>query len=197
MVKLTSHFNKKLHVVFLSICLLILATFTLSIGIVLLALLNIQNPIYLLLFISINFALSFIILPYVIANHLYKFRVFKLEKVLFYKIFSIISILLILVLILDLYLNVVYYFLVVSIAEEYLFREIIFKILQKEFPILYVYIIGSILFAFVLHINEPLLINLIIRFPSALFLNFLRSKFNLFTCITTHWIYNLIVVEFI
>ncbi|MEX2947625.1 CPBP family intramembrane glutamic endopeptidase [Staphylococcus warneri] len=88
---------------------------------------------------------------------------------------------------------ITFYFLCVAIGEEYLFRHIIYKILSKEFNILLISIIGSILFAFLLHLNEPFLINLVNRFPSSIILYLIRYKINLNFSIITHWIYNLLL----
>ena len=81
-----------------------------------------------------------------------------------------------------------------NLGEEILFREVVFNILLNNFSLLTSISIGSLLFALILHLNESLESNLLIRFPSSIILYVIRYKFKLSFSIITHWIYNIFIV---
>ena len=88
----------------------------------------------------------------------------------------------------------VLHFLAVSISEETFSREIQFKYLYERIGKINAIIITSIIFAFILHLNEKFIENLIIRLPLGLALCIIRNKLGLLKSILGHWFYNLIII---
>lgn len=88
----------------------------------------------------------------------------------------------------------VLHFLVISFSEELFSRGIQFRYLFQRVGKVGAILITSILFAFVLHLNEGILENLFVRLPLGLILCFVRVKFGLAKSILLHWLYNLVVV---
>lgn len=82
---------------------------------------------------------------------------------------------------------------VIAFSEEYLFRNLIFKYLKRELGLLMAIIINSIVFAFLLHMNADLLMNLIVRLPLGIGLSLLKHYFGLGKAVLAHWLYNAIV----
>ncbi|HEO6712702.1 TPA: CPBP family intramembrane metalloprotease [Streptococcus agalactiae] len=83
--------------------------------------------------------------------------------------------------------------LVVSASEEVLFRYILYRLLREDYSKLIVVLITSLLFGFILHMNYPVIDNLLIRTPLGLLFSILAMKFGLQYSIATHWLYNLVV----
>ena len=83
---------------------------------------------------------------------------------LYQNLLSYFIILLILIVYVDDYKLIIFYFLI-ALGEEFLFREVVFNILLNNFSLLTSISIGSLLFALILHLNESLESNLLIRFP--------------------------------
>nr|WP_274380069.1 CPBP family intramembrane glutamic endopeptidase [Staphylococcus saccharolyticus] len=82
----------------------------------------------------------------------------------------------------------------IALMEEFLFRKVIFNILLKSFSLIIPIFIGSLLFALILHLNESLVSNLLVRFPSSIILYVIRYKFKISFSIIIHWIYNILTV---
>ncbi|WP_238393497.1 CPBP family glutamic-type intramembrane protease [Staphylococcus saccharolyticus] len=82
----------------------------------------------------------------------------------------------------------------IALAEEFLFRKVIFNILLKNFSLIIPIFIGSLLFELILYLNESLISNLLIRFPSSIILYVIRYKFKISFSIIIHWIYNILTV---
>ncbi|WP_325167724.1 CPBP family glutamic-type intramembrane protease [Staphylococcus haemolyticus] len=89
------------------------------------------------------------------------------------------------------------FYLTIAMGEEYLFREVVYKILLNNFSFINSIIIGSLLFSLLLHLNESIITNLLIRFPSSILLYLLRYAFGLRVSISVHWIYNILVSKVI
>ncbi|WP_343283868.1 MULTISPECIES: CPBP family glutamic-type intramembrane protease [Staphylococcus] len=89
------------------------------------------------------------------------------------------------------------FYLTIAMGEEYLFREVVYKILLNNFSFINSIIIGSLLFSLLLHLNESIITNLLIRFPSSILLYLLRYAFGLRASISVHWIYNILVSKVI
>lgn len=89
-----------------------------------------------------------------------------------------------------LHLHIIIHTLVIAISEEFLYRYILLNKCENKVMLL----ISSFIFAFVLHSNEPLIMNLIVRFPIGLILGviFIKRK-ELLLCILLHYIYNLVL----
>lgn len=186
----TPTLENKIKIILFSILLVIFSSASLSISIGIFSIL-IKNEFVLQLCTLLSFIISFIIIPILFI------KLFKLNSVEGLSINVNKCLLIFLCFIFMSFITkdylIKFYFLCVAIGEEYLFRHIIYKILSKEFNIVLISIIGSILFAFLLHLNEPFLINLINRFPSSIILYFIRYNINLSFSIITHWIYNLLL----
>lgn len=83
--------------------------------------------------------------------------------------------------------------LIVASSEEFLFRFIIFEILLRGFDKKYAIVIGSILFALILHLNADVLINIISKFPMSIVLYILYDKFGYENAFALHWLNNSLV----
>lgn len=88
----------------------------------------------------------------------------------------------------------VFHFSVIAIAEEIHFRGVQYEYLKKQYGVIKTVIITSFLFAFLLHLNDGVMSNLLIRFPLGLVLGFIRYRFGINKCIVFHWVYDLIAV---
>ncbi|WP_205178811.1 MULTISPECIES: CPBP family intramembrane glutamic endopeptidase [Siminovitchia] len=84
----------------------------------------------------------------------------------------------------------------IATFEEFLFRYLILIILRKEFSKSWSFIIGSILFAMLLHLNGDWLLNIMIKFPSSLILYYLADKYGLQDAIAFHWLHNLAITVY-
>lgn len=82
---------------------------------------------------------------------------------------------------------------VVSLCEEVLFRSTIYTILREDYSKPVSILLTSILFAFILHLNYPLLDNLFFRLPLGFLLQILALRCGLPSAIAAHWLYNLVV----
>lgn len=78
---------------------------------------------------------------------------------------------------------------IIVLSEEYSFRHC----LISKNSSLYVVFISAITFAFILHNNEPIITNLLIRFPMGILLGYIYKKNNNFVIVNyIHYIYNII-----
>lgn len=85
----------------------------------------------------------------------------------------------------------------ISVAEEYLFRHLIYEILRKRYPKFQSMMVGSVIFAILLHLNGSLLINVLTKIPFSLFLYYLADKKGLQYSIGAHWLNNLLVSQYL
>lgn len=82
----------------------------------------------------------------------------------------------------------------VSLGEEYTYRTLILDVLKQKYKVWISIAISALLFSFILHINEDILINLLIRFPIGLILGYISNKTNtIMYSIILHTIYNLMI----
>lgn len=79
----------------------------------------------------------------------------------------------------------------ISMCEEFLFRFVIYKVLRKNYSFLLSIVICSLLFGVLLHLNYPMVDNLLIRTPLGILFSILATKFGLEYAIGAHWIYNI------
>ena len=89
--------------------------------------------------------------------------------------------------------SAVIHFLVVAFSEEVLFRVVQYRFLEKQIGVRKAIIFSSIIFAFVLHLNDPFIGNLLIRLPLGIVLCFLRYKFGVAKSVYAHWIYDVVI----
>lgn len=80
---------------------------------------------------------------------------------------------------------------IIAMCEEFLFRFLIYKILRSNYSRTTSIILASVLFGILLHLNYPMIDNLIIRAPLGILFSILATKFGLEYAIGGHWIYNL------
>ena len=85
---------------------------------------------------------------------------------------------------------------IVSLCEEFLFRYIIYTILRREYSVTESMLISSVIFGVILHMNYPIVDNLLIRTPLGLVLSLVARKYGLHSAIAGHWIYNLLASQF-
>ncbi|MGT2757667.1 CPBP family intramembrane metalloprotease [Streptococcus ovuberis] len=86
------------------------------------------------------------------------------------------------------------HFILIGYSEEILYRMIILDRMKSSYNILESIVITALIFAFLGHISEPILDNLMIRFPLGIFLAFIRIRFNNIGIPTIiHALYNVLV----
>lgn len=86
------------------------------------------------------------------------------------------------------------HFILIGFSEEILYRMIILDRMKSSYNILESIVITALIFAFLGHISEPILDNLMVRFPLGIFLAFIRIKFNNIGIPTIiHTLYNVLV----
>lgn len=85
--------------------------------------------------------------------------------------------------------------LIIAFCEEFLFRLVIYKVLRQQCNHWSAVLISSLLFGVVLHLNYPLLDNLLLRVPAGLIFSVVTSRFGLQYAVAGHWLYNLIVSQ--
>ncbi|MDR0690812.1 MAG: CPBP family intramembrane metalloprotease [Streptococcaceae bacterium] len=95
----------------------------------------------------------------------------------------------------DILVNLITHYLVVACGEEYIYRHIIFKIVKANYNDWLAIIFSSVLFAFIAHLNEPIIDNLYYRLPMGIFLCIV-AKFlkGIGLSVSLHAIYNLMVI---
>ncbi|WP_080471342.1 CPBP family intramembrane glutamic endopeptidase [Staphylococcus epidermidis] len=177
----------RLNNLFISLSIVIITIIVLNISIGIIAYLELSEYCEFLSIIH-----SLIIIPtYLSSIFNYKTNPFKLLTIK--NLLSYFIVLLILIVYVDDYKLITFYFFI-ALGEEFLFREVVFNILLNNFSLLTSISIGSLLFALILHLNESLESNLLIRFSSSIILYVIRHKFKLSFSIITHWIYNIFIV---
>jgi membrane protease YdiL (CAAX protease family) len=89
---------------------------------------------------------------------------------------------------------IILHYSIVSLGEEYTYRTLILDVLKQKYKVWISIAISALLFSFILHINEDILINLLIRFPIGLILGYISNKTNtIMYSIILHTIYNLMI----
>lgn len=182
----------QIQVIWLSISLIIIASIIYSLGLTALFF-SPSNELQLFYQISlmIFMPLGFIAIPYWISKKNY---LFDPDAVVQFNWKSFVIIAFTIYMMNSLFLHSEEYFpqMIIAICEEFLFRYLIYRILRSHFTPLWAIVIGSLLFGLLLHMNYPLLDNLIIRVPIGLLFSGLTLRFGLQYAIAGHWIFNLI-----
>ncbi len=86
------------------------------------------------------------------------------------------------------------YYVAVGVCEETLFRNFLLNSMRDEYGEKKATILSSIIFAFLLHLNNPFFSNLLLRFPLSLLLSLIRRKLGYAEACTFHSGYNMICV---
>ncbi len=142
---------------------------------------------------ELSIVMALVILPYFIYKKAlnydieYKFDKRKLCKDLILEIVIGIA----LILLFD--KAAVIHFFIIAFAEEMHFRVFQYGYIESKIGTKEAIIISSIIFAFVLHLNDMFIGNLLIRLPLGIVLGLIRYKFGAEKSIYTHWIYDVIV----
>ncbi|WP_426427892.1 CPBP family glutamic-type intramembrane protease [Staphylococcus equorum] len=157
---------------------------------------NSSTLIYYIIF-TLIFIISFIGLPTLLVNYLFK----KHLRIWFLQIFNYKRLIFMFIIILPFSLFLIgkaattEYF-IVAICEEFLFRHILLILLLSVFNKSSSFILGSFLFSLILHINGDLIVNLCTKFPSSLIMYWLEDKYKLQDAIAFHWLYNILIYKF-
>lgn len=86
---------------------------------------------------------------------------------------------------------------IIATGEEFLFRVMILSVLLSCFDKRSAFIIGSLIFAILLHLNGAFLLNVVTKFPASLILYLLADRFGLQSSVACHWFYNICVGVFL
>ena len=90
---------------------------------------------------------------------------------------------------------IILHYTAVSLGEEFTYRKLILGLLNTRYITWIAVVVNAIMFSFILHINEDLIANLLIRFPMGIVLGCIAVKTNTIAyTIVLHTIYNLIVL---
>ncbi|MCD8077608.1 MAG: CPBP family intramembrane metalloprotease [Lachnospiraceae bacterium] len=89
--------------------------------------------------------------------------------------------------------NIVLHYLAVAVAEEYHFRGLQLPYYEKNGSLGRAVVFSSLIFAVILHINDNILANLLVRFPLGLCFAGLRVRFGLGKSILAHWAYDVVI----
>lgn len=138
--------------------------------------------------------LGFILLPFAITHNQLKEE--KHQEVTFsWKQYAIISLLIFIVNRFFIQSDEYFHQMVISMCEEVLFRYIIYRLIRKNSSYGMAVLVSSLLFGFVLHMEYPVIDNLLIRTPLGILFSLLATRFGLQYAIAGHWLYNLIVSQ--
>lgn len=90
---------------------------------------------------------------------------------------------------------IMFHYIIVSLSEEFTYRKLILGLLKARYKIELAIVMSAFMFSFILHINENMAANLLIRFPLGICLGYIAVKTNTIAyTIVLHTIYNLIVL---
>lgn len=186
-----SHLHFK--TIFVSIGLIAIASLFYALGTAFILVYSLENlqQVYLASFV-LFMPIGFIVIPFLLARNYINESPYK-EVVFDWKQYTLIAATI---------FSINYFFIrsdeyflqmIISISEEVLFRYIIYTIIRKNHSYRSTVLITSILFAFLLHMNYPLLDNLFIRMPFSIVFTMIATKLGLQYSIGGHWLYNLVV----
>ncbi|WP_273340465.1 CPBP family intramembrane glutamic endopeptidase [Alloiococcus otitis] len=178
-----------------------------SIALILIAglLMNISNILHLMFFdtnsLAINNILfiifgtiSFVLIPRKFVNWLNIFPPKTKLNVNYLRLFVVVAIMLVLSSNMAEYNKlIIHRAIIVSLLEEYLFRFIIYNIFLHNSNQGISYILTSLLFSMILHLNGSVIGNLLIKFPSALILQWIYIHIGYECSVTLHSLNNIIV----
>lgn len=83
--------------------------------------------------------------------------------------------------------------LIIATCEEFLFRYLIYGVIRQGYSKWWSIVLTSLLFGLLLHLNYPLLDNLLIRTPMGILFSILALRWGLSYAIIGHCFYNLMV----
>lgn len=146
-----------------------------------------------LILLSAPTIVALVVQPIFLEKVLFKSKV-NFSKHIIAATFALISILLCSIVNVPEKTMLILHFILIGYSEEMLYRMIILDRMECSYTTLESVVLTSLIFAFLGHISEPFLDNLIIRFPLGIFLSFLRIKFNNIGVPTIiHAFYNILV----
>lgn len=190
---------KRFESLLLSIALVLIVGVFFNLGLLFMSFLNNStfSIIYLFLFVII-FIISFIIIPISLINRIQGIKIkFIMQNVFNWKRTIILFPIILLLSFVLVGKDATTEYFIVAFGEEFLFRHLILIILMHSFSKNWSIIIGSLLFAIILHLNGNFLINLLTKFPFSILLYYLSNKYKLQDAIAFHWLYNILVYRFI
>lgn len=90
---------------------------------------------------------------------------------------------------------IIFHYMIVSLGEEFTYRKFIINLLKTCYKTRGAVVISAMMFSFILHINEGVITNLLIRFPLGLVFGCVAIKNDSIEyTIVLHTIYNLTVL---
>ena len=92
-------------------------------------------------------------------------------------------------------LVIILHYTVVSLGEEFTYRKLILGFLDRRYKTWIAVVASAFMFAFILHISEDFIINLLIRFPMGIVFGCIAVKTDTIAyTIVLHTIYNLTIL---
>lgn len=85
------------------------------------------------------------------------------------------------------------HFFIVALSEEILFRELQYTYFQKNTKYFVGLIASSIIFGIILHLNDSMFVNILLRIPLGMLLYSIRNRFGLPSSVYIHWVYDIVV----
>lgn len=189
-----NQYKQQVESILVSLSMVILAGVCINVGSMLMIFWQTSNLIVIQGLLAVSAALGFIVIPIVMLKQLG----YTLRKLYFNTYIAIVlAVLIIGISCFVLKSDEIIHALIIATGEEVLFRYIIFSVLLGYFKKSHVIVIGSILFAVILHINGDLVYNVVIKFPASIALYVLAEKYGLQSSIAMHWFYNILVGSFV
>lgn len=182
--------HSKLETIIISISMVILAGLFVNIGNVFALFWSIDNQMLINCILFFSSTIGFIVIP-LLFLHLLGFKFIKPKFDITFAIILLIVILFISIFIFK--SGETIHALIIATCEEFLFRGIILSILLSCFKKREAFILGSLIFAILLHLNGDFLLNFVTKFPASIILYLLADYFGLQSSIAFHWFYNICV----
>ncbi|QGU80184.1 hypothetical protein BSR19_03145 [Streptococcus salivarius] len=182
--------HSKAETIIVSISMVVLAGVFVNIGNVFAILFRIDNQVSINLVLIFSSLIGFVAIPLLFLYYLE----FKLIKPKFYIISAIVlSVLILFISIFIFQSEEIVHALIIATCEEFLFRVIILSVLLSCFKKRSAFVLGSLIFAILLHLNGDFLLNFVMKFPASVILYILADRFGLQSSIAFHWFYNICV----
>lgn len=182
--------HSKAETIIVSISMVVLAGLFVNIGNVFAILFRIDNQVYINLVLIFSSLIGFVAIPLLFLYYLE----FKPIKPKFYIISAIVlSVLILFISIFIFQSEEIVHALIIATCEEFLFRVIILSVLLSCFKKRGAFVLGSLIFAILLHLNGNFLLNFVMKFPASVILYILADRFGLQSSIAFHWFYNICV----
>ena len=186
--------HSKFEAIIISIGMVVLAGLFVNIGNVFALFWSVDNQMIINCILAFSSSVGFIAIP-LLFLHLLGFKFIKPK---FNIVFAII--LLIVILFISIFVfksGETIHALIIATCEEFLFRGIILSVLLSCFTKREAFILGSLVFAILLHLNGDFLLNFVVKFPASIILCILADYFGLQSSIAFHWLYNICVGVFL